>query len=91
MSTYSGNRGRVRGNRRSSELDWFGEDPWADGDDLKLDEDMQDDWYPGELELWEPGDEELKLDGEDEVELEDEDPHDGWGPIRRRGRPAASR
>jgi len=80
-----GDRTKRDRDRRHSELDWFAEDPWSDPDLASL-EDSQDDWDP---ELWGTSDEALDdwdESEEDEESDEDEDEHDGWGPVRRRGK-----
>ena len=75
-------RGRIR--RHSSELDWFGEDPWAEPD-RPASEDSLDDWHPalGSSNEDDFGDGDW-IDEDEGIE----DSHDGWGPIRlRRGPP----
>ena len=84
MPMHSDRRRHHRTRRRRSDLDWFGEDPWADPELSALQRDADD--YPG---LWETSDAEstLSRDPEDEAEDWSEDPFDDWGPIRsRRGR-----
>jgi hypothetical protein len=84
MPMHSDRRRHQRTRRRKSELDWFGEDPWADPESAASQDD-EDDYYPG---LWEPGNAEQAASGaqDDEMEAWDEDSFDDWGPVRlRRG------
>lgn len=80
MPMHSDRTRRERIRRSRSDLDWFGEDPWADPDDAEAGL-GEDDWY-----LFAPEDEDLEgLEESDPDEADwDEDPADDWGPIRRR-------
>jgi hypothetical protein len=77
------NEGRRRGRSRAdrSQLDWFGEDPWAETETQAhlADEER---WHP---DLWELDDED-DFSSEDAEEEWTDDPYDGWGPVRRRHR-----
>ena len=65
---------RRRGKRDYRALDWFSEDPWAEPAPGASDADVEDwslDFFGADAE---------------ELDLFIEDPHDGWGPVRPRGR-----
>jgi hypothetical protein len=81
MRSNTRKRGRIR--RHRSELDWFGEDPWAEPD-RPASEDSLDDWTP---DAWDLNENELGDGNWSDEDEGNEDSHDGWGPIRpRRGR-----
>ncbi len=84
MPMHTERRRRGRGHGRYSDLDWFGEDPWAEPDLAALERDADDEWYPGS---WESTDEDF-LSADDVADSWNEDQYDGWGPIRRRKRPS---
>ncbi len=77
MPMHTDRRRRRRGRR--SELDWFGEDPWAEPN--AYGSDSEDESYEGLFES-ESDDELFELD--DPIEVWSDDPYDGWGPVRRR-------
>lgn len=72
-----------RARRYRSELDWFGEDPWADPSPQA----PGDDWDDWNLDL-----QAFQEDDPDDADCSDADEwngddHDGWGPVRARRRP----
>lgn len=81
MPMHNEGRGRGRSREGRSQLDWFGEDPWAETE-LEAYSGDDDGWYP---DLWEPDDDD-ELSSEHPEEAWTEDPYDGWGPVRRRQR-----
>ena len=78
---------RTKGGRnrnRSSEMDWFAEDPWADPESEAAFEAAELDWSP---DAWGSTEEDLEAsDSDDEDRYSDEEvaDDDDWGPIRPR-------
>lgn len=76
MRTDRTKRGRNR--RSSSDLDWFGEDPWAERGEMTFG-DGEDDWDLDSLQATDEESAGFSADGED-----DQEGSDDWGPIRHR-------
>ena len=88
MPMHNDRRGRKKGTRRYSELDWFAEDPWAEPDLAALERDGEDEWIPS---LWETTDDDQASGIDDVTDPWSEDPYDGWGPVRLRRKGADDR
>lgn len=81
MPIDSDRRRRDRSRGRYGDLDWFAEDPWGEPDLAALEDNSEDERYPG---LWEPTDDDEAWSSDHATDPSDEEPHDGWGPVRRR-------
>ena len=83
MPTQNDRRKPGRARRYRSELDWFGEDPWAEPDPQA----SEDDWDQQIPNLWASNEDDPDEGDWNERDEWNEEDHDGWGPIRPRRRP----